>query len=218
MIVYYFDNEGYQQGVGESHTLVPGSTVVAPPHELSRWNVDHWVTPSVIYYYDPISYEYTDEGFADLDPLDFADLVPSNATKTPLPAYDAETQFPVFQDGDWIIQSISLDVFRGKRREELKQLRDSIIFSPFNGVQVSDARSREDVKGSIEYFESLDGGTGIIEWIMSDNTVAPLTKAELTAVKDGFVYRKAQTFNQYKAAILLLEAATTKEEIEGITL
>ena len=55
-----------------------------------------------------------------------------------------------------------------------------------------------------------------INWIMFDNTVQALSKADLEAIYVGYGLRKAQCFNLYEQAIAALNSANTIEEIEAV--
>lgn len=219
--IFYFDTYGNQLGRGQSNDVVAMSTREKPPHQLSKWNGELWVTPSKVYTFDATTKEFISESYADLDPIEFKDLVPANATLIPPPEFDLETNIPIFIGDGWDVKDIfmrNLLALKEAKRDMLKQARDAIIFSPFNNVDVESSRSRDDVEGAIEYFDALSQGAGSIEWVMADNTFASLTKENLMAVKDGFVFRKAATFNQYKVALTQLASATTLEEIDGVTL
>jgi GH18 family chitinase len=112
-------------------------------------------------------------------------------------------------------EQVQLKVHKEMKSNELKEKRDEIIFSAMNNVQVNSARSREDVQGAIDYFTDLNIG-GFISWTMADNTVSNLDLAALQAVKDGYAYRKAQTFAQWQDLIVRVANATTLVEVTGI--
>ena len=102
-----------------------------------------------------------------------------------------------------------------EKREELKKLRDEKIAEPVNNVQVSRITDRENIQGTIANWDTLGLGE-TINWIMLDNTVQALSKADLEAIYIGYGLRKAQCFNLYEQAIAALNSANTIEEIEAV--
>lgn len=100
--------------------------------------------------------------------------------------------------------------------EELKQTRESLIAQPLNNFDVDSPTDRENIQGAIDYFDALSQGGTTITWTMADNTEQAVTKAELQAVTDDYVYRKAQLFAEYQTKKALVISATTVEEVESI--
>lgn len=109
-----------------------------------------------------------------------------------------------------------LDELKVQKINEAKSLREQTIIAPLNNVDVDSLEDRENIQGSIDYFDMLSQGQGYITWVMADNTLANLTLADLQAVLDGFVARKAQAFAEYIARKTQVEATTTIEELEAI--
>ena len=100
----------------------------------------------------------------------------------------------------------------------IKTKREESIIEPINNIQVATSQDRENMQGSIEYFELLSQGKGTITWTMNDNTEEDLTVEDLKDVLDAYVIRKAQIFAEYQTKKQLIENATTAEEIEAIIL
>ena len=100
----------------------------------------------------------------------------------------------------------------------IKTKREESIIEPINNIQVATSQDRENMQGSIEYFELLSQGKGTITWTMTDNTEQDLTLEELKGALDVYVIRKAQIFAEYQTKKQLIENATTAEEIEAIIL
>ena len=100
----------------------------------------------------------------------------------------------------------------------IKAKREESIIEPINNIQVSTLQDRENIQGSIEYFDILSQGKGTITWTMNDNTEQDLSLEELKGALDAYVVRKAQSFAEYQTKKQLIENATTAEEIEAITL
>ena len=100
----------------------------------------------------------------------------------------------------------------------IKTKREESIIEPINNIQVSTLQDRDNIQGSIEYFEILSQGKGTITWTMNDNTEQDLSLEELKGALDAYVVRKAQSFADYQTKKQLIENATTVEEIESIIL
>ena len=103
---------------------------------------------------------------------------------------------------------ISLNTIKTKREES--------IIEPINNIQVSTLQDRENIQGSIEYFDILSQGKGTITWTMNDNTEQELTLEELQGALDAYVIRKAQAFVEYQAKKQAIENCITAEELELI--
>jgi hypothetical protein len=111
----------------------------------------------------------------------------------------------------------TLNFFREERRQILKQERDERISLPINNVQVGRIEDRENVTGTISNWDIL-GLTTSIRWVMADNTLQDLSKADLEAVVIGYTQRKAQVFSAYQQAVMALQQASTIEEIMNVML
>ena len=88
-------------------------------------------------------------------------------------------------------------------RDYLKLMRDITISAPINNVQVATSEDRENISGTIRKWETL-GSQEAINWIMADNSVAVLTKADLISSEDSYALRKALAFAEYGAAVAAL--------------
>ena len=100
----------------------------------------------------------------------------------------------------------------------IKTKREESIIEPINNIQVSTLQDRENIQGSIEYFELLSQGKSTITWTMDDNTEEDLTAEDLKGALDAYIIRKAQAFAEYQTKKQLIENAETSEEIEAIIL
>ena len=100
----------------------------------------------------------------------------------------------------------------------IKTQREESIIEPINNIQVSILQDRENIQGSIEYFEILSQGKGTITWTMNDNTEQDLSLEDLKGALDAYVIRKAQSFVEYQTKKQLIENCTTVEELEAIIL
>ena len=98
----------------------------------------------------------------------------------------------------------------------IKTKREESIIEPINNIQVTTLQDRENIQGSIEYFDMLSQGKGTIAWTMNDNTEQEMSLQDLQDVLDAYIIRKAQSFVEYQTKKQLIEDATTAEEIEAI--
>ena len=98
----------------------------------------------------------------------------------------------------------------------IKTKREESIIEPINNIQVTTLQDRENIQGSIEYFDMLSQGKGTIAWTMNDNTEQDLSLEDLNGALDAYIIRKAQSFVEYQTKKQLIEDATTAEEIEAI--
>ena len=94
----------------------------------------------------------------------------------------------------------------------IKTKREESICEPINNIQVATLQDRENMQGSIEYFEILSQGKGVITWTMNDNREQDLTVEDLKDALDAYVIRKAQIFAEYQTKKQLIENATTEAE------
>ena len=100
----------------------------------------------------------------------------------------------------------------------IKTKREEGIIETINNIQVSTLQDRENIQGSIEYFERLSQGKGTITWTMANNIEQDLSLEDLKGALDAYVVRKAQAFEEYQTKKQLIENCTTAEEIEAIIL
>ena len=105
-------------------------------------------------------------------------------------------------------KEIALNTIKAKREES--------IIEPINNIQVSTLQDRENIEGSIEYFEMLSQGKGTITWTMNDNAEQDLSLEDLKGALDAYVIRKAQLFIEYQTKKQLIENCITVEELEAI--
>ena len=96
----------------------------------------------------------------------------------------------------------------------IKTKREDSIIEPINNIQVFTLQDRENIQGSIDYFEILSQGKGTITWTMDDNTEQDLSLEDLKGALDAYVIRKSMAFAEYQIKKELIANATTAEEIE----
>ena len=94
----------------------------------------------------------------------------------------------------------------------IKTKREESIIEPVNNIQVSTLQDRENIQGSIEYFDMLSQGKGTITWTMSNNIEQELSLEDLKGALDTYVIRRAQAFAEYQTKKQLIENAVTEAE------
>lgn len=107
-----------------------------------------------------------------------------------------------------------LERYRELKRKELQALRDSIIASDINNIQVGRQQDRENLEKAVENFDS-EATTRT--WIMADNSTAQLNLQQLTDALEGYWYRLEDCFTAYGQAIEDLKLLTTTEDIQNFT-
>lgn len=116
------------------------------------------------------------------------------------------------------LQRVVRDVAQEKQAHlwDLKQRREELIFAPLNNFDV-DEKSLNNISEAISFFE-VAYPNGKANWIMADNSIREVTKQELEALRDSFLTRKLQLFNDYQTKKQTIENATTYEEFKDISL
>lgn len=120
-----------------------------------------------------------------------------------------------------IIQSLEYKPFFQVKDDllaKIKQQREDSIIEPINNVQVAKLEDRENIQGSIEYFNTLVQKGTTITWTMADNTEQDLSLEDLQGALDVYVTRKAQIFAEYQNKKQLIDNCTTVEELEAVVL
>ena len=107
-------------------------------------------------------------------------------------------------------KEIALSVIKTKREESIAE--------PINNIQVATLQDRENIQGTIEYFDILSQGRGTITWTMNNNVEQDLTLQDLQGTLDTYVVRKAMAFVEYQTKKQLIENVATAEELEAIIL
>lgn len=110
------------------------------------------------------------------------------------------------------LEYLSLYQCKETALSDIKAKREQSASEPINNIQVATIQDRENIQGSIEYFEILSQGKGTITWTMADNTEQELSLQDLQGVLDAYVIRKAQAFAEYQTKKQLIENAVTEAE------
>ena len=114
-----------------------------------------------------------------------------------------ETDIPRETDAEWRLRKI---------REIIKQQRDARVIEPINNVQVRD-KDRDRIQRAIDRWDE-GGFGGSRKWIMADNTITALSKADLQAVLDAYDMRELTIFEQYQQMLAQLEQSSEPEMLE----
>ena len=110
------------------------------------------------------------------------------------------------------LEYLSLYQCKETALSDIKAKREQSASEPINNIQVATLQDRENIQGSIEYFEILSQGKGEITWTMADNIEQDLSLEELKGALDAYVIRKAQIFAEYQTKKQLIENAVTEAE------
>lgn len=113
-------------------------------------------------------------------------------------------------------EQVQLKAAKVAKVAELKKQREAKVSEPLNGFDVAETVDRENIKGAIEYFNSLSTDGTTINWTMADDTDMSVTLADLQSAADGYVLRKGQTFGEYQYFKSLVLNATTIAEVEAV--
>ena len=110
------------------------------------------------------------------------------------------------------LEYLSLYQCKETALSDIKAKREQSASDPINNIQVATLQDRENIQGSIEYFDMLSQGKGTITWTMADNTEQELSLQDLQGVLDAYIIRKAQAFAEYQTKKQLIENAVTESE------
>ncbi|MDB4311860.1 DUF4376 domain-containing protein [bacterium] len=122
---------------------------------------------------------------------------------------DSRTGFAVDVAGTWTVE---YGAYTQKQViANSKSARDEGKYAPIsvdvtagtNQVFDADQEAQSNIQGAIDEFSILDtlnGGTGSIDWTLSDDTIIAVTQADLVEVKKQIVIRYAGLHAAYSAA------------------
>jgi len=128
---------------------------------------------------------------------------------TPDEEAEADTEDQAWIDG-------ALDRTKAAKITEFKAERIEANAQPINNVQVATAEDIENINGAINVYTDIDPNDLGIRWGMVDNTISVLHLSDLVLIRKDYAVRKHTLYNTYKDRLILLDAATTLEEIEAI--
>ena len=132
---------------------------------------------------------------------------------------DAEDGCPFLQPLAEEYKESTLNYFREQKRQQLKTERIKAASAPINNVQVSRVEDRENIKDAIANWGILSKNPdGTKNWVMADNSVSPLSLADLQAVHDDYARRIDECFTAYEEAVLATHQAQTVADIMAVEL
>lgn len=113
-----------------------------------------------------------------------------------------------------------LEVIKQRKIAELKYQRDKAEVTPieYNGHSYDfDSKARDRISAAIIALE-LQGEGATIEWTTADNEDAVVTAQDLRMIIASVAARSNKLHTAYRAAKAKVEAASTAEEVEAVTL
>jgi hypothetical protein len=113
-----------------------------------------------------------------------------------------------------------LEVIKQRKIAELKAERDEAEVTPieYNGHSYDfDSKARDRISAAIIALE-LQGEGATIEWTTADNEDAVVTAQDLRMIIASVAARSNKLHTAYRAAKAKVEAASTAEEVEAVTL
>lgn len=164
-----------------------------------------------------LAIEYSDEqikemlnnGYFLFDDDDFQKLI-GNAEKK----YSIAMNGTIYETPPYIP---SLDELKQAKINEFKNKRDTLEVEPieYNGSLFDfDDKARDRINSAII---ALDITKGSIEWTTADNTNVTVTANDLKAIVAAVAVRSNELHIKYRELKELVEACTTKEEVDKIT-
>lgn len=114
----------------------------------------------------------------------------------------------------------ALDVIRQRKIVQLKAQRDSAEVEPieYNGNSYDyDSKARDRINAAIIALD-VQGEGASIDWTTADNKDVVVTATDLRMVIAAVAVRSNTLHTAYRVAKEKVEAATTKEEIEAVTM
>ena len=129
-------------------------------------------------------------------------------------------------DGSWYVKGYApaqpLDELKTAKFAELKNQRDILEVEPitYNGNNFDyDEKSRDRINAAIIALDmktQLTGSEASLSWTTADNTEADVTANDLRGVIANVALRSNELHVKYRQLKELVDAATTKEELDAI--
>ena len=122
------------------------------------------------------------------------------------------------------IPAPSLDELKTAKLESLKNTRDTLEVEPitYNGNNFDyDEKARDRINAAIIALDmqtAISGSEASLSWTTADNSEAIVTANDLRGVIANVAVRSDELHKAYRLAKEKIKAATTKEELEAITL
>lgn len=126
-------------------------------------------------------------------------------------------------DGQWYVKGYApnqpLEELKQAKINEFKAIRDSEEVKPIeydSHLFDYDEKSRDRINSAIIALE-VNGQATAIEWTLADNTNTLVTCRDLIGVVANVASRSNQLHIKYRELKELVEACTTKEEVDNIS-
>ncbi|WP_444350042.1 DUF4376 domain-containing protein [Phascolarctobacterium succinatutens] len=113
-----------------------------------------------------------------------------------------------------------LEAIKQRKITELKYQRDKAEVEPiiYKGYSFDyDDKARDRINAAIIALE-LQGADAAIDWTTADNQDVSVTAADLRAIVAAVAVRSNALHTAYRAAKAKVEAASTAEEVEAVTM
>lgn len=113
-----------------------------------------------------------------------------------------------------------IETLRERKIIELKRQRDTAEVEPIaynEHLYDYDSKARDRISAAIIALE-LQGEGATIEWTTADNADTPVTANDLKMIIAAVAVRSNKLHTAYRAAKAQVEAASTAEEVEAVTM
>ncbi len=183
----------------------------------------------LLYEFDPATGKYLGNHEAQLDEWQSkikgepSYMAEANCTFEAPPAQAGYTAYMV--NGKWELKTDpTLDDVKEQKLAELKAQRDAVEVEPIEysgNVYDYDDKARERINAAIIALDvqtQVAKSTASIEWTTADNKDVTVTADDLRAIIAAVAVRSNALHVAYREAKEKVEAATTKAEVEAVTL
>lgn len=135
-------------------------------------------------------------------------------------AIDYDLNEIYLKDGSITLKPINIETVKQRKILMLKRQRDNAEVAPipYNGNTYDyDSKARERISAAIIALD-LQGANADIDWTTADNQDVSVTAADLRAIVAAVAVRSNALHTAYRAAKAQVEAASTAEEVEAVTM
>lgn len=161
------------------------------------------------------TYTYMEENYSNI--YDLAEALAKEGVFIPLSLADADLE----ELGVNVAETEEpIEYVRERKIIDLKRQRDTaeVELIAYNGhLYDYDSKARDRISAAIIALE-LQGEGATIEWTTSDNEDAVVTAQDLRMIIAAVAARSNKLHTAYRAAKAQVEAASTAEEVEAVTM
>lgn len=160
-------------------------------------------------------YKYKEQTYTDIYPL--SEALGQEGIFIPLTISDAalaELNVIVTHEEE------SMEVIKQRKIEELKYQRDTSEVEPINYQGYSfdyDEKARDRISAAIIALE-VAGASATLTWTTADNRDVKVTASDLRGIIAQVAVRSDKLHKAYRKAKVQVEAASTAEEVEAVTM